>query len=112
MDRILNECWRPDDTLLEKMGILPAWMDRWPIELSGGELQRFCVTRSLGPDTGFLICDEITTMLDAITQAQVWNYLIEHTEKRKMGMLIITHHADLAEKVCHRIVEMPEINKT
>ena len=46
-------------------------LDRKPAELSGGELQRFCIARALSLQTRFLICDEITTMLDVITQAQI-----------------------------------------
>ncbi|MCI8482968.1 MAG: ATP-binding cassette domain-containing protein [Lachnospiraceae bacterium] len=105
MEKILRECWDPEEELLEKMGIEKEWMKRWPIELSGGELQRFCIGRALGPKTEFLICDEISTMLDVITQAQIWQVLLEEAEKRKMGMLVITHNRSLAERVCNRIVE-------
>ncbi len=110
MEKILNEAWHPDDELLEKMGIEKSWMTRWPSELSGGELQRFCIARVLSPKTRFLICDEITTMLDVITQAQIWHLLMEVSEKNKMGMLVITHNAALASKVCDRIITLPEIN--
>lgn len=106
MRKILNECWEPDQALLEKMGIEKAWLDRWPTELSGGELQRFCIARVLAPETKLLICDEITTMLDVITQAQIWETLLAVAKERNMGMAIITHNRALAEKVCTRIVEM------
>ncbi|MDR1028788.1 MAG: ATP-binding cassette domain-containing protein, partial [Clostridiales Family XIII bacterium] len=56
MERILCESWTPDRELLAGMGIEAGWMTRWPGELSGGELQRFCIARVLGPDTKFLIC--------------------------------------------------------
>lgn len=105
MEKILKECWDPKEELLKKMGIEKEWMKRWPIELSGGELQRFCIGRVLGPKTEYLICDEISTMLDVITQAQIWQVLLEEAEKRKMGMLVITHNRALAERVCNRIVE-------
>lgn len=110
MKKILQECWNPEEKLMERMGLEREWMKRWPIELSGGELQRFCITRVLGPETKFLICDEITTMLDLITQAQIWAVLLEEAEKRNMGMLVITHNQALAEKVCTRIVKLTEIN--
>ncbi len=106
MRKILNECWEPDQALLEKMGIEKAWLDRWPTELSGGELQRFCIARVLAPETKLLICDEITTMLDVITQAQIWETLLAIAKERDMAMAIITHNRALAEKVCTRIVEM------
>lgn len=106
MAKILNEAWNPDEKLLEKMGIEKAWLTRWPSELSGGELQRFCIARALSPQTNILVCDEITTMLDVITQAQVWNVLIDIAEERKMGMVVITHNIALANRVCTKIVEV------
>ena len=106
MAKILNEAWNPDEKILEKMGIEKAWLTRWPSELSGGELQRFCIARVLSPQTNILVCDEITTMLDVITQAQVWNVLIDIAEERKMGMVVITHNIELANRVCTRIVEV------
>lgn len=104
MEKILRECWDPEEDLLQRMGIEKSWMTRWPIELSGGELQRFCIARVLGPETKFLICDEISAMLDVITQAQIWRILLEEAERRKMGMLVITHNRALAERVCSRMV--------
>ena len=106
MAKILNEAWNPDEKILQKMGIEKAWLTRWPSELSGGELQRFCIARALSPQTKILVCDEITTMLDVITQAQVWNVLIDIAEERKMGMVVITHNIELANRVCTRIVEV------
>lgn len=111
MGKILRECWEPEEELLQKMGIDPSWMTRWPIELSGGELQRFCIARVLGPETKFLICDEISTMLDVITQAQIWQVVLEHTKKCGMGLLVITHNLALAKRICTRIVEFSELNQ-
>ncbi len=110
MSKILNECWTPDDKVLKTMGIEPAWMSRWPTELSGGELQRFCIARVLGPGTKFLICDEITTMLDVITQAQIWQLVLSVASANNLGMVVVTHNIALAQKVCDRIVELPELN--
>lgn len=111
MEKILKECWDPDEELLKAMGIEEAWLERWPSELSGGELQRFCIARVLGPETRFLICDEITTMLDVITQAQIWEKILEVARYRKLGLLVVTHNMDLAEKVCDKIVRFPEISR-
>ena len=110
MERTLKECWEPDEQLLRSMGIESEWLKRWPTELSGGELQRFCIARVLGPQTRFLVCDEITTMLDVITQAQIWELLLERAHERDLGMAVVTHNMALAEKVCSRIVSLPDIN--
>ena len=110
MKKFLNECWTPGEEVLARMGIEKDWLNRWPSELSGGELQRFCIARILSPDVKFLLCDEITTMLDVITQAQIWQVLLDIAKKNGYGMLIITHNMALAEKVCTRIVDLRDIN--
>jgi peptide/nickel transport system ATP-binding protein len=99
-----------DAELLNSMGIEKEWLERWPNELSGGELQRFCIARSLGAGTRFLLADEISTMLDVITQAQIWNYLLEVVEERKIGLLVVTHNRALADRICTRIVDLESIN--
>ena len=111
MEQILKEAWEPPKGLLDKMGIEPSWLTRWPSELSGGELQRFCIARVLSPETRFLICDEITTMLDVITQAQIWQLLREVSEKTGLSLLVITHNMALADKVCSRVVELPQLGE-
>ncbi|MDR0643057.1 MAG: ATP-binding cassette domain-containing protein, partial [Treponema sp.] len=63
MSQTVAEGYEPDMELMEILGIQENWMNRYPNELSGGELQRFCVLRALSEKTRFLICDEITTML-------------------------------------------------
>lgn len=110
MEKILNEAWHPNQELLTQMGIEASWMSRWPAELSGGELQRFCIARVLGPATEYLICDEITTMLDVITQAQIWQLLLDISAQRQLGMIVITHNMALANRVCDSVINLPEIN--
>ena len=106
MKNVIEEGDRTDSELIEKLGIEPDWMNRFPTELSGGELQRFCIARALGQRTRFLLADEITTMLDLITQSQIWHFLIEETERRDIGMLVVSHNPELIGKVCTRIVEL------
>ncbi len=104
MKRILEEAYKPDKEMLEMLGIEDEWMDRWPIELSGGELQRFCVARALSDKTKFIVADEMTTMLDGITQDKIWQSLIEITQKKKIGLIVISHEKTLLHKLCDRIV--------
>ena len=92
--------------LIKKLGIEPDWMNRFPTELSGGELQRFCIARALGKRTRFLLADEISTMLDLITQSQIWHFLMEETQRRGIGMIVVSHSPELVEKVCTRVVEL------
>lgn len=105
MERILNEGGPLDPELLDLLGIQKEWLSRWPNELSGGELQRFCVARALNPQTRFLIADEMTTMLDAITQAQIWHTVLEISRKRNMAVIVVSHDRGLIEKLCHRTID-------
>ena len=82
------------------------FMDRYPSELSGGELQRFCVARALGPETRYLLCDELSAMLDLITQAQLWQFLLREAERRDLGLLIVSHSPPLLERLCTRVVRL------
>ncbi len=102
----LAEGFKPDGELLERLGIQQDWLSRFPGELSGGELQRCCIARALGPDTRFIVADEMTTMLDAVTQAQIWHSLLEIAAKRKLGLLVISHDYALISRICNRLEKL------
>ncbi len=93
--------------LTEKLHIEEGWLERFPTELSGGELQRFCLARALHSGTRFLLCDEISAMLDLVTQAQIWDLLLKESEKRDLGLLVVSHNEALMERVCTRVVDLP-----
>ena len=107
--RVLEESGALDDAVLDAFGIERAWLARYPRELSGGELQRFCVARALMSGARYLICDEISTMLDVITQAQIWNVVLEEAKKRQMAILAVTHNRHLAERIAEKTVELPPV---
>ncbi|RKJ39313.1 ATP-binding cassette domain-containing protein [Acutalibacter sp. 1XD8-33] len=104
--RVLEESGPLREDLLEALGIQRAWLARFPRELSGGELQRFCVARALTSGGDYLICDEISAMLDGITQAQIWNVVLEEAEKRSLGLIAITHNRRLAGRIASRILDL------
>ncbi len=106
LKRVLEESGQLRDDVLQAFGIEQAWLDRFPRELSGGELQRFCVARALMSGAEYLICDEISTMLDVITQAQIWNVVLAEAEKRNMGIIAVTHNKYLAEKIATKTVDL------
>lgn len=110
MRRVLAEAEQLREEVLEGMGIEDQWLDRFPRELSGGELQRFSVARALCPGTRFLLADEISTMLDVVTQAQIWQHVLDECERRGIGLVTITHNQHLAARVCSRLVDLREIN--
>lgn len=102
---ILNEGWVPDQELLESFEIRPHWLKKRPAELSGGELQRICIVRALSPLTRFLIADEITTMLDAISQARIWHVLLDIAAQRKIGMIVVSHDRQLIRRLCTKEID-------
>lgn len=103
---VLEESGALQEETLGAFGIERAWLDRFPRELSGGELQRFCVARALLSGADYLICDEISTMLDVITQAQIWNVVLNEAEKRNMGLIVITHNQHLAQRIATRTIRL------
>lgn len=110
LKRVLEESGKIDADVLRAFGIEHEWLDRFPRELSGGELQRFCVARALMSGADYLICDEISTMLDVITQAQIWNVVLEEAKKRNMGLIAVTHNMHLAKKIATRIIDLQNRN--
>ena len=107
LGRTLNEAGTVEERLLDALHIEPGWLTRYPSELSGGEMQRFCLARALNPAVRFLLCDEISAMLDLVTQAQIWKFLLEEAQRRGLGMLVVSHDEALLEKVCTRVETMP-----
>lgn len=110
MKKVLEESGQCSSQIMQALGIEQDWLGRYPRELSGGELQRFCVARSLFEGTRFLIADEMSTMLDVITQAQIWNLMLEEVERRQLGLIVVTHNQHLAQRVCTRMVDLQELN--
>lgn len=104
--RILAESEMPPADLLAALSIETGWLDRWPHELSGGELQRVAVARALAAPTRYLIADEMTAMLDANTQAQIWQVVLDQARQRNLGLLVISHDAPLVTRLCDRTINL------
>lgn len=111
MKKVLEESWSPTQELRDIFGLKENWLKRWPSELSGGELQRFSILRALNPETKFIIADEISTMLDSVTQVQIWDALIDYCKKNKIGILAVSHDKNLLNVVADDIIEFNQINK-
>lgn len=106
MGEVLQEGDQVEKRIIDGLGIEPDWLNRYPSELSGGELQRFCIARALGQRTRFLLADEISTMLDLITQSQLWNFLLEEVKNREIGLMAVSHSEVLLERICTKIVRL------
>lgn len=88
--------------LSERFGLSDLWMSRLPHELSGGELMRFSLVRACLVRPRYLIADEATAMLDAVTQAELWHALIELSQAEHMGMVVVSHSPALLARVATR----------
>ncbi len=106
LKKVLEETSCSNHIDLKEYGIEEAWLNRYPSELSNGELQRFCVARALKANPDYLICDEITTMLDVISQAQIWDVILKEAKSKNMGLIIITHNKYLADRISTRIIDL------
>ena len=98
--------------VLEGLRIQESWLERYPSELSGGELQRICVARTLRPELKFLLCDEASAMLDLITQAQLWRFLLDYAQAHRLGLLIVSHDLSLLNRLCTRILTWADLTRT
>ncbi len=102
----LKEAGPIDEQLLKQLGIRPEWLSRFPRELSGGELQRCCIARAVQVQPQFLIADELSTMLDAITQVHIWEFLLSYCENHNVGLVLVTHSQALQDRLATRIINL------
>lgn len=94
------------EELLEMVGLNRDYMNRYPNELSGGQLQRVVIARAIGLKPDIIICDECTSALDVSIQQQIINLLVGLKEKTNFSSIFITHDLALAENICDRIYVM------
>jgi peptide/nickel transport system ATP-binding protein len=100
-----NRAWAAKvDSSLRAVGLNPnEILNKYPHQLSGGQVQRFLITRALLLDARFLVADEITSMLDASTRIDVLNLLAE-LKARGLAILFITHDLSLGYYISDRSV--------
>lgn len=92
--------------IFEAVGLPTDVYDKYPHQLSGGQLQRAVIARSLIMNPRFLVCDEPVSSLDVSIQAQVVNLLIDLHESKELTYLFISHDLKLVNHICDRIAVM------
>jgi ABC-type glutathione transport system ATPase component len=90
--------------LLGELGMGAAFLDRFPRQLSGGQQQRVAIARAFAAEPELLICDEITSALDASVQSQVLQQLAMLQERTGTAMIVITHDLAVVWRMAARVV--------
>ncbi|MGE0714663.1 MAG: ABC transporter ATP-binding protein [Alphaproteobacteria bacterium] len=92
--------------LLRRIGLHPAFLDRYPHQLSGGQCQRIGIARALTVAPDLIICDEPVSALDVSIQAQILNLFQDLQEQLRLSYLFISHDLSVVQRVSDRVVVM------
>lgn len=90
--------------LLNQVGLGEEYLNRYPHELSGGQLQRVCIARAISTKPKFILLDEAISSLDVSVQVQILDLLIDLKQKYGLSYLFITHDLTAVTYICDRVL--------
>ncbi|HNQ55823.1 MAG TPA: dipeptide/oligopeptide/nickel ABC transporter ATP-binding protein [Methanothrix sp.] len=94
--------------LIRQVGLRPEHLERYPQQISGGEIQRAVLARIMSLEPKFVVADEPTSMLDASVQAQILRLMMGLQEDTGLAYLFISHDLDVLRAVSDRIAFIEE----
>jgi oligopeptide/dipeptide ABC transporter ATP-binding protein len=92
--------------VLEEVGLDKSYLDRYPGDCSGGQLQRIVIARALLLEPSVLVCDEPTSALDASVQAKVLNLIVQLRRERALTIVLISHDLRVVRLISDRVAVM------
>ena len=92
--------------LMEKVGLAPRFMQKYPHEFSGGQRQRIAIARALAVEPKLIVADEPVSALDVSIQAQIINLLGQLSSEMQLTLIFISHDLSVVKHISDRIVVM------
>tara|TARA_B110000305_G_scaffold57472_1_gene63563 strand:- start:9297 stop:10280 length:984 start_codon:yes stop_codon:yes gene_type:complete len=92
--------------MLQRVGLDPDTLERYPHQFSGGQRQRVGIARALAVSPEFLVCDESIAALDVSIQAQIINLFVDLKDSFDLTYLFISHDIGVIEHISDRVIVM------
>ncbi len=92
--------------VMQRCGLDPAFMERYPHQFSGGQRQRVGIARALAVDPEFIVADEAVASLDVSIQAQILNLFMKLREELGLSYLFVSHSIGVVKHISDRVMVM------